>query len=808
MPKIPSEEKSANAENKSGTGPAAFTILKATEHPSSSSSPSPVTENQSSPMIKIATRSKAPATTPAPEHNTQSSTTPISASASTSTPTPDAGTLVKGIEALDLDEDGNENESTFDEFLITALKNRNDRIFLLKLELEFTNFINNQSQDQLDFPSLNSYYRMVIHRVANYFKLTRVVDPLHKTIIMYKTDQSAIPALRFSDLMEEEEEQTIKPMKLLKRAPTNPPAGASPTDSSSEPDRRTISIKEREEAYARARARIFQEDVPAKPKSPEEGSSNTNARSDSPSTRSDPLDESTKAATKAKKPVNGRKSSQESKTADETVPEPEVNTFSSNHSNNASLPSSRDVSRSTSPSLDTRGSRTSKPKSKHSKSDLAVECADARRRKSATSTTSYSSSSTLGNRTHIHLARTVSSSSSQDGTQSPSLASTLTESPVANSPSNPMLGKGHDYFGQNPHSNTGSVSPMGSASSRTSGSFSHNSGSKQYRNQHSGGISMSNNSNSNNSNINNNNNNNSSSTNNMTSNSNNGSNSFNTSNSGFSKGMNTQPFVPKKAHGKHGPSGHHNNTGGGPNGAMNNNSNGIYNNQYPGMVAPWPDRHQPHGQDLPGLYNPAQDISVHGHGAHNNQPPQPFAYGPGGHQLGPPMQTPFGPGHQQHYQQQQQQQHPPFFHTPHRQGSGARRYHTSHPQFHPQHSQHSQHNHNQQHQQHSGQHHQHYGHHQHARTHPPTHLAQHPMNNHPSTSRDEFAFSQGMQNPQRFDRPYDNSGNNTPTPLPSFQHGPDFSQVRSGNDTHPSQGPMFPPLTGHAQTPSSQADGP
>ncbi|KAG0086480.1 R3H domain-containing protein 1 [Podila epicladia] len=461
MPKIASEEKPVEDKSGAQQPKAPFTILKA----AGPASP-PSTEELPTPIIKIAIRPKG-----------------SSDNAPSAEPSIDEA-LVKGMEALDVDEEVNENESTFDEFLITALKNRNDRIFLLKLELEFTNFINNQSQEQLDFPSLNSYYRMVIHRVANYFKLTRVVDPVHKTIIMYKTDESAIPALRFSDLMEEEEEQIVKPMKVLKRTPNRPSAGAVTPDGSVESDRRTISIKEREEAYAKARARIFQEDVP-KPKSPEEGSG-PNSRSDSPSTKSDTVEEQKSKSKKA----NSRKAGSESRTPEE--PDLEV------HQYGASAASSRDVSRSTSPSLDPKA-KGLKPKLKQP--DLALECTDARRRKSTTST------SASGSRTH-GLARTISSSSSQDGTHSPSLVTTLTESPTVNSPSNPILTKGPDYFGPIPQSNSGSVSPMSSTSSRNSGSFPHNSGSKQYRQG--------------------------------------GNSTFTGPGSGFVKGM-TTPFVPKKS---------------------------------------------------------------------------------------------------------------------------------------------------------------------------------------------------------------------------------------------------------------------
>ncbi|KAF9897154.1 hypothetical protein BX616_006088, partial [Lobosporangium transversale] len=60
-----------------------------------------------------------------------------------------------------------------DPFLLTALNNRHDRLFLLKLDRDFCNFIQDPNQTQLEFPWLNSYYRMIIHRSAIYFQLAR-----------------------------------------------------------------------------------------------------------------------------------------------------------------------------------------------------------------------------------------------------------------------------------------------------------------------------------------------------------------------------------------------------------------------------------------------------------------------------------------------------------------------------------------------------------------------------------------------------------------------------------------------------------
>ncbi|KAF9957599.1 R3H domain-containing protein 1 [Mortierella alpina] len=79
-----------------------------------------------------------------------------------------------------------------DEFLVSALKSRQERLFLLKLDREFCNFIENQSQDTIEFPWLNSYYRMMIHRSAIYFQLARKVDPLLRRITLSKTENSAM----------------------------------------------------------------------------------------------------------------------------------------------------------------------------------------------------------------------------------------------------------------------------------------------------------------------------------------------------------------------------------------------------------------------------------------------------------------------------------------------------------------------------------------------------------------------------------------------------------------------------------------
>ncbi|KAG0295738.1 R3H domain-containing protein 2 [Linnemannia gamsii] len=178
-------------------------------------------------------------------------------------------------------------EGSLDEVLLTALQNRQDRLFLLKLEREYCSFIDDPSKEVLEFPWLNSYFRMMIHRSAIYYRLARTVDAAQKKIVLSKTENTAIPTLRFQELVEEEEDTPVKSIKVLRRCPPRPVsacearvatgtailgvASSAPTQSSPSPwqgpggqstgrsDRRGTSgtLEQREAAYAKARARIF-----------------------------------------------------------------------------------------------------------------------------------------------------------------------------------------------------------------------------------------------------------------------------------------------------------------------------------------------------------------------------------------------------------------------------------------------------------------------------------------------------------------------------------------------------------------------
>ncbi|CAG8784505.1 9737_t:CDS:2, partial [Dentiscutata erythropus] len=149
-----------------------------------------------------------------------------------------------------------------DGFLLAALKNPKDRLFLLKLDREMERFINEKNHTRLEFPPMNSYQRLIVHRVAQYFKLSHVVDSSGKAVVLYKSSETQIPILRFSDLLEQEEEKPEKSVKIMRRQQINAQSQLRSTgdsDSNSEGERKILTIEEREAAYQKARARIFKD---------------------------------------------------------------------------------------------------------------------------------------------------------------------------------------------------------------------------------------------------------------------------------------------------------------------------------------------------------------------------------------------------------------------------------------------------------------------------------------------------------------------------------------------------------------------
>eukprot|EP00742_Colponemidia_sp_Colp-10_P002482 GILJ01002646.1.p1 GENE.GILJ01002646.1~~GILJ01002646.1.p1 ORF type:complete len:415 (+),score=54.12 GILJ01002646.1:53-1246(+) len=165
-------------------------------------------------------------------------------------------------------EEGRE-EDLLDSSITSALRQPRIKVFLLKLEGELLRFISNTSLQRLKLPPMPPYQRLLVHRVSDYFKLERVVsaspDGVKATVMLIKTPTTTIPPRRFEDWVEKEK-QPEGPVKvlLMKRSAQNEGGsfdfpGSHGKNSSPPPDK---TLEEREEEYARARARIFADESP------------------------------------------------------------------------------------------------------------------------------------------------------------------------------------------------------------------------------------------------------------------------------------------------------------------------------------------------------------------------------------------------------------------------------------------------------------------------------------------------------------------------------------------------------------------
>ena len=183
-----------------------------------------------------------------------------------------------------------------DEKLLEALESAKDRLFLLQLEQQFISFIQDAQASSLDLPPYNSFFRLLAHRLGDYYKLSHWADSSTNAVRLYKTNdtlyaQLPTPLSEFRSKSSSEEAPSVPPsMKIMRRvegAPSETQTGdssgntnvssvvpskagsevgddsqkasgvASPTGSVTAKDKSTQTREEREAKYKEARDRIF-----------------------------------------------------------------------------------------------------------------------------------------------------------------------------------------------------------------------------------------------------------------------------------------------------------------------------------------------------------------------------------------------------------------------------------------------------------------------------------------------------------------------------------------------------------------------
>ncbi|KAM9385525.1 cAMP-regulated phosphoprotein 21 [Pholidichthys leucotaenia] len=142
------------------------------------------------------------------------------------------------------------------QFIVDTLNsNPRDRLMLLKLEQEMTDFITSSSPFK-KFPHMSSYHRMLVHRVAAYFGMEHNVDQTGKSVIINRTCSTRIPEQRFLDKVHKNKTEEIQQWRIILKRENG---SDSQNRTHSLWDKQSKSVEERKEEYQKARDRIFKE---------------------------------------------------------------------------------------------------------------------------------------------------------------------------------------------------------------------------------------------------------------------------------------------------------------------------------------------------------------------------------------------------------------------------------------------------------------------------------------------------------------------------------------------------------------------
>lgn len=154
--------------------------------------------------------------------------------------------------------------------LLEALENPRDRIWVLKLEQDVIDFVKDAKESSLNLPQCNSFYRMLAHKIADYYMLGHSVDDSNSAVRLFRTPHCRVPQPLTGVVTPSTAASTPPPsgpqIKLLRRGIDPGPAIANGSninsktnsdDDSGDDKKRPVTREEREARYEAARLRIM-----------------------------------------------------------------------------------------------------------------------------------------------------------------------------------------------------------------------------------------------------------------------------------------------------------------------------------------------------------------------------------------------------------------------------------------------------------------------------------------------------------------------------------------------------------------------
>jgi hypothetical protein len=114
-----------------------------------------------------------------------------------------------------------------DDKLLDAMKSPRDRLFLIKLESQLIDFVTNSKDPYMDVRegperSLNTFYRMLAHKLADYYHMTHTYEPSADGVRIYRTPFCRVPpslvhVMASTSPTHNTPPPTILPKKIMKR---------------------------------------------------------------------------------------------------------------------------------------------------------------------------------------------------------------------------------------------------------------------------------------------------------------------------------------------------------------------------------------------------------------------------------------------------------------------------------------------------------------------------------------------------------------------------------------------------------------
>ncbi|KAK1836205.1 hypothetical protein QBC39DRAFT_109973 [Podospora conica] len=157
-----------------------------------------------------------------------------------------------------------------DEKLLEAMQSSKDRLFLLRLEQQVIEFVQDSKEPFMDLPPSNSFCRMLMHKLADYYHMTHSFEAVQGAVRIFRTPFCRIPpslsSISINASTSSSPAPAVLPRKIMRRGEDefgSGSAGASKAtsedggDSKDKAPNHKLTREEREEAYNRARQRIF-----------------------------------------------------------------------------------------------------------------------------------------------------------------------------------------------------------------------------------------------------------------------------------------------------------------------------------------------------------------------------------------------------------------------------------------------------------------------------------------------------------------------------------------------------------------------